>query len=289
MIFSSERASGPAFAAEALKVVEAARHAVIEITQKQYFIDVRLARVVLSVWVLQLRSDDATATRSPCRTSLSPWRRPCNNAAQPLWSSESSKFDRHLLVVSTSVITIYENPGIKLARRKSGWYVSAIPLCRAQGGTRLIQASIERTVRNMEMQRSGRLVSASVIAPLVPVLMFVSLNRDIGGRFVIGALIVSYLHSSVGIAIFLWLRRGGGLSLGTIVMVSALIGAIPITILTLSIGLPNFESVGGLVIVQDGRLTISGYLEIVRQALSAGGLGACAGVVWHSILGLRPL
>src|SRR5258707_11137798 len=141
----------------------------------------------------------------------------------------------------------------------------------------------------MEMQRSGRLVSASVIAPLVPALMFVGLNRGIGGRFVIGALIVSYLHSSVGIAIFLWLRRGGKLSLGTIVMVSALIGAIPVTILTLSIGLPNFESVGGLVIVRDGRLTLSGYLEFVRQALSAGGLGACAGVVWHFIVGLRPL
>jgi hypothetical protein len=50
MIFSSERAAGPAFAAEALMVVEAARHAVIEIAQKQYFINVRLARVVLSVW-----------------------------------------------------------------------------------------------------------------------------------------------------------------------------------------------------------------------------------------------
>ncbi len=72
-------------------------------------------------------------------------------------------------------------------------------------------------------------------------------------------------------------------------MVSALIGAIPVTILTLSIGLPNFESVGGLVIVRDGRLTLSGYLEFVRQALSAGGLGACAGVVWHFIVGLRPL
>src|SRR5258708_40317994 len=109
----------------------------------------------------------------------------------------------------------------------------------------------------MEMQRSGRLVSASVIAPLVPALMFVGLNRGIGGRFVIGALIVSYPPSSVGIAIFLWLRRGGKLSLGTFGMSSALIGAFPVSIFALSICLNNFESGGALVALPGVRPGIS--------------------------------
>jgi hypothetical protein len=61
----------------------------------------------------------------------------------------------------------------------------------------------------------------------------------------------------------------------------------PITFLTYSIGLPDFESVGGVVIVRDGRLTICGYWEIVRQALAAGGLGISAGVVWHLVCGFH--
>jgi hypothetical protein len=117
--------------------------------------------------------------------------------------------------------------------------------------------------------------------------IFVGLNRDMGGRAVIGALIVSYLHASVGIPIVLWLRRGRHLSIATMVTVSALIGAIPVTLLTLTIGLPDFESVGGVVVVYDGRLTLSGCWEFVRQALLAGGLGTSAGVVWYLILGFR--
>jgi hypothetical protein len=61
----------------------------------------------------------------------------------------------------------------------------------------------------------------------------------------------------------------------------------PVTFLTYSIDLPDFESVGGVVIVRDGRLTISGYWEIVRQALAAGALGISAGVVWHFICSFR--
>jgi hypothetical protein len=139
----------------------------------------------------------------------------------------------------------------------------------------------------LPIRRSGRLACASVIAPLVPVLLFAGSNRGIGGGFVIGALIVSYLHAALGIPIFLWLRRGGQLSIGTIVIVSAFIGAMPVTILLLSIGLPDFESVGGVATVSDGRLTTAGHWEIVRQALSAGGWGIGTGVVWHSIVGLR--
>jgi hypothetical protein len=140
---------------------------------------------------------------------------------------------------------------------------------------------------HMEIQRSGRLVSASVIAPLVPVLVFAGLNPGICGRFVLVALVISYLHSAVGISLCLWLRRVDKLSIGTVVIVSALLGSMPVTFLTYSIDLPDFESVGGVVIVRDGRLTISGYWEIVRQALSAGALGISAGVVWHFICSFR--
>jgi hypothetical protein len=136
-----------------------------------------------------------------------------------------------------------------------------------------------------EIQRRGRIISASVIAPLVPVLVFAGLNRGICGRFVLVAVVVSYLHAAVGISLCLWLRRVGRLSMGTIAMVSALLGSMPVTFLTCSIDLPNFESVGGAVIVQDGRLTASGYWEIIHQALSAGGLGISAGVVWFFICG----
>ena len=139
----------------------------------------------------------------------------------------------------------------------------------------------------MELQRSRRVVSASVIAPLVPVLLFAGLNPGIGGRFVPVALVVSYLHSAVGIPLCLWLRRVGRRSMGAVVIVSALLGSMPVTFLTYSIGLPDFEWVGGVVIVRDGRLTICGYWEIVRQALSAGGLGISAGVVWHLACGFR--
>jgi hypothetical protein len=140
----------------------------------------------------------------------------------------------------------------------------------------------------MEIRRSGRLVSASVIAPLVPVLVFAGLNRGIGGRFVLVAMVVSYLHSAVGISLCLWLRRVGKLSVATVAMVAALLGSMPVTFLTCSIDLPDFESVGDVVIVQHGRLTTAGYWEIVRQALSAGGLGISAGIVWFRICSFRP-
>jgi hypothetical protein len=137
----------------------------------------------------------------------------------------------------------------------------------------------------MEIPRYGRLIAASVIAPLVPVSMFAALNRGICGRFVVVALVVSYLHSTVGISLCLWLRRVGILSVGTVALVSALLGSMPVTLLTCSIDLPDFESVGGVVIVRDGRLTTYGYWEIVRQALSAGGSGISAGAVWFFICG----
>src|ERR1700730_15057403 len=139
----------------------------------------------------------------------------------------------------------------------------------------------------MELQRLGRLVSASVVAPSVPVLLFVGLNPGVGGRFVPVALVVSYLHSAVGISLCLWLRSVGKLSMGAVIIVSALLGSMPVTFLTYSIGLPDFGSVGGVVIVRVGLLSICVYWEIVRQVLSAGVLGVRAGVVWPLACGFR--
>ena len=133
----------------------------------------------------------------------------------------------------------------------------------------------------LPIQGFRRVVFASLVAPLVPVLLYASSNRGIGARFVVVALIAFYLHAAVGIPILTWLRGAGRLGIGRAVLISALVGAIPITVWTLSIGLPEFESVGGIVIVRDGRLTMAGYWEIVRDALEAGGLGTSAGIVWH--------
>ena len=122
---------------------------------------------------------------------------------------------------------------------------------------------------------------ASLVAPLVPVFLYACSIRGISARFVVGALLVFFLHAAVGIPILTWLRGAGRLGIGRAVLISALVGAIPITILTLSVGLPDFESVGGIVIARDGRYTMAGYWKIVREALEAGGLGASAGIAWH--------
>jgi hypothetical protein len=137
----------------------------------------------------------------------------------------------------------------------------------------------------MAMPRSGRLICASLLAPTIPVVLYIGFNREIGVRFALYAFAISYLHAAIAIPILLWLRRFGALRVCGVLVTSALVAATPISLLTLSLDLPSFESVNDVVMVEEGRLTLSGYWDIIWQALEAGLLGTSAGVVWHRLVG----
>jgi hypothetical protein len=137
----------------------------------------------------------------------------------------------------------------------------------------------------MTMPRSGRLICASLLAPTVPVILYIGFNRDIGIHLALYALAISYLHAAIAIPTLLWLSRFGALRLRVVLVTSALVAATPISLLTLSLDLPAFESVNDVVMVEAGRLTLSGCWDIIWQALEAGLLGTSAGVVWHRLVG----
>jgi hypothetical protein len=140
---------------------------------------------------------------------------------------------------------------------------------------------------NMGLGRVVRVLAAFTIAPMAPVLSVAVLNGALSSGFVFTSVVVSYLHSAMGVPIFLWLRRGGRLRWGTVIIAAALIGCVPITLLTFSLPLPDFESVGNQVTVQHGRLTLLGYWGFIRDTFMSAALGISAGVVWVSIITFR--
>ena len=103
--------------------------------------------------------------------------------------------------------------------------------------------------------------------------------------FVLLAFAIAYLHAAVALPIFWWLRCLGALRMEGVLVTSALVAAMPISLFTLSLDLPTFESVDNLVVVESGRLTAAGWLEIVWQSIEASLLGVSAGVVWYFMIG----
>ena len=136
----------------------------------------------------------------------------------------------------------------------------------------------------METPRSGRLLGASLVAPVIPAILYIGLNRGMSARFALVALAVSYLHAAIAIPVLLWLRRSGTLRLRGVLVTSALVAAAPVSLFALSLDLPTFETVNNVMMVEHGRLTLAGCWEIVQQALEAGLLGISAGFVWHRLV-----
>jgi hypothetical protein len=149
----------------------------------------------------------------------------------------------------------------------------------------LIDGHGTRKSSPMRLRLSARFLFAFLLAPLAPLALYLAFNREMGVRAALDAAVVAYFHAAVGIPILLLLRRAGRLGIAQVIGVAALVGATPITILTLSIPTPSFESDGGIVMVLNGRMTNAGAWQLFCQALTAGGLGVSAGVSWYHLLG----
>jgi len=153
------------------------------------------------------------------------------------------------------------------------------------------------------MQR-GRLILASAVAPAVPALIlsafivgmtiaagnFDRLGSDVAFvAFFAG--VVSYAHAIVlGIPVALWLGRNGRLTLLPVLAYSALIGALPYSILMTwweldeNTGSVSFDGVAHTI---DGTLTLDGWLNHAQVVLMFAGYGIASGLVWWW-LAVRP-
>lgn len=128
-------------------------------------------------------------------------------------------------------------------------------------------------------------LAALLAAALAPALVFapLGLRNSLAGMVFVVALAHALL---LGAPLYLLARRVGWATPINALWVGALIGAVPVTVLLLAGGTPDFSSSGGVATVVGGVRTMAGWFELLAAAAFFGFWGAAGGLVFWWVLKL---
>ena len=138
----------------------------------------------------------------------------------------------------------------------------------------------------------SRFVTAFLVAPAGPAVLFTVPGLFLGGSGVVGVFLitclVTYTHAAVlGAPVAWFLARKNSLTLWRVVGASFLVGAVPFAGLNFYIETTMPPGAGatsnGVVMRQDGRLTNAGLRSAALSVIQCGLLGAATGLIWWFI------
>ena len=138
----------------------------------------------------------------------------------------------------------------------------------------------------MRIHAYASTATALLLAGLAPTAVFFAITGDL--RLIPFVLVIALGHAVIlGLPTFLLLRSVGRVNLITSTAVGFVIGAGPITFLTLlSLGSNGSASINGVPTIINGVPTLTGWLYQLQSWMLFGGLGALGGLTFFLILEL---
>src|SRR5689334_3758196 len=137
------------------------------------------------------------------------------------------------------------------------------------------------------MTHLHRTIAAFVLAPAVVAAgagFLFQPSQPIG--VILFALPITYAHAIIlGVPIFLWCRRKSWFGISAVLLAAFLIGALPVGVWLMFAPAADYYRAGSDVLVENGTLTSAGIWAYAQIALSAGGFGVTAGIVWLLVAG----
>lgn len=149
-----------------------------------------------------------------------------------------------------------------------------------------------RSTRALAVMDSHRFAAAFLVAPAAPAFIFVIPSLFLGGSGVLAffylACLVTYAHAAIlGLPAAWLLARSQRLTAWRVVGAAFVVGALPFAILNIyqeaTMPAGAGYSANGVVLREDGRLTIAGVKSVIFGVMQCGLLGAASGVVWWLI------
>jgi len=138
------------------------------------------------------------------------------------------------------------------------------------------------------MRPSNRVIAAFLIAPgIVAAATTAIFLQPVNLLVIFGyAAVVIYAHTVLfAVPVYLWLQRMGWLRISTVLLGSALIGALPLGLFLLLGPHAAYVTVGSEVDSGNGISTLAGILSKIEFPLATGGIGLATGIVWLLIAG----